>query len=186
MQSPQASGRVEWRHPGNLLPGTSYCTSLLSCSRVACPEVEERSACFLETQAQVPRPTGRLALKPQPRRSSVAVRAEEANVSGNPLFSGQFMGVLQQSLARQGADALTTSHGPPPEERCAEHVAPLRRSAPLPARRSHVPQGGLLTQATLSPPPSCAEDHCDMQDVAPPAAMRLACALAGSTRPWRS
>lgn len=59
-------------------------------------------------------------MKPQPRRSLVAVRAEEANVGGNPLFSGQFMGVLQQSLARQGPDALTTSRGPPPEER--EHA----------------------------------------------------------------
>lgn len=47
----------------------------------------------------------------------VRVPSAGSDEAGNPLFNAQFMGVLQQSLARQGADALTKGASVTEEER---------------------------------------------------------------------
>lgn len=53
------------------------------------------------------------------RASRVRVQAHQGDVeqaiASNPLFNSQFMGVLQDSLARQGSEALTKA--PPAEPR---------------------------------------------------------------------
>jgi hypothetical protein len=63
---------------------------------------------------------GRVAESRSFHRSRILTRAqtpEDGAEFGSNLFNSQFMGVLQQSLARQGADALTKGVEVPDEAR---------------------------------------------------------------------
>ena len=63
------------------------------------------------------------ARRPAPLRRGTVVRAaadgsdDPGEAGPSPLLNAQFMGVLQQSLARQGADALTRAPAKPQEPR---------------------------------------------------------------------
>jgi hypothetical protein len=70
-------------------------------------------------RATTRRAHARRALPPLGGAAALRVRAsaDEEPGPGGPLLNQQFMGVLQQSLARQGADALTRAPAVPAEDR---------------------------------------------------------------------
>lgn len=67
------------------------------------------------------RAAGAAAARQPPRSVRVRVAREDVQnaIASNPLFNDQFLGVLRDSMARQGEDVLVRK-GPPVEPRCAQ------------------------------------------------------------------
>lgn len=80
--------------------------------------------CSATGRAAAPAATGRPAPAHSRAASRVRVAREdvESAIATNPLFNSQFMGVLQESLARQGPESLTNVPKAEPRISATEEV----------------------------------------------------------------
>lgn len=99
--------------------------------RVLTPAAATQSAPQAAPAASLPgrRAAAAAPLPPAARRVRARVGSREGNpvedaIASNPLFNAQFMGVLRDSLARQGSDSLTRNASPA-EPRCVLAAALL-------------------------------------------------------------